>query len=669
MTDPHDMTPRPAAEPTAEPAALPAGADAGADASAAAAGSDPAEFGRFDEFVETLGRWAGSLPEWPPAAAVHAEWTGIEPRLDRARRELSRVLVVGVVGGTGTGKSTLVNALAGGDVTAAGDVARPTTINPVVIAAADLDLDWLPLDAMQARVVRSHAAAVAHVVFVDCPDPDTQADMRDPRAAAAPENNGGGPRPSATNRNRDLLEQVLPACDVLLLVATAQKYRSWIVAREVAAFAPGRPLFFVQTHAARDPDIRDDWRRELEAQGFSVPRIFRLDGVEAFAWATTGGQHVGRGRAAAGEHGGREAPPEGFAELLAAIDEELVGRAARRVRRTGAIDLAAWFTRQCTARLGPLATASADLAAGIDRERARLEGLLATAISKKLRGDRDGWQRLVADEIVADWRGGPFAVFLRGVAAVPSLWGRVQPGGLVGRLVAGSLGGRTAAATPAGWQTVEDLGLPESEVEQSRSVLAGLAARARLGDTLVGRGRLDDARVESLAATVLDRGGRWLATGVERIVADRRGRWGGSLLHWACELVFAGLLATILGRAAWNFFYGQLWAGRPVDGGGFLLQGLVWLVLTGFALRWLVFRVVRSGLDRDVSALVAGLPQARLVDPLVADYREAVAQVDCYLLAGRRLAAEAEEFVAALEASGSALGRYAVTRGSPGSGG
>ena len=614
---------------------------------------DPAEFGRFDEFVEALGAWAGSLPEWPPAAAVRAEWESIEPRLARARRELSRVLVVGVVGGTGTGKSTLVNALAGGDVTAAGDVARPTTIHPVVVAAADIDLDWLPLDAIQARVVRSAARAVAHVVFVDCPDPDTQANASGPRAGGAA---AGSPRPSAANHNRDLLERVVPVCDVLLLVATAQKYKSWIVAREVAAFAPGRPLFFVQTHAARDPDIRDDWRRELETQGFSVPRIFRLDGVEAFRWATS-------------DASGREPPPAGFAELLAAIDEELVGRAGRRVRRTGAIDLTAWFTRQSALRLGDLATASADLAAGVDRERTRLEALLAAAISRRLRGDREGWQRLVADEIVADWRGGPFAVFLRGVGAVPSLWGRARPAGLVGRLVMRNLTGGEAATPPAGWQTVEDLGLPEAEVEQSRCVLAGLAARARVGDALVGRGRLDEARVQAVSATVLDRAGRWLAAGVERLVAERRSRWSGSLMHWAAEIVFTGLLVTILGRAAWNFFYGQLWAGRSVDGGGFLLQGLVWLVLAGFALRWFVYRLVRAGLDRDVTTLVAGLPAARLVDPLVADYRDAAARVDAYLLAGRTLAAEAEGFAAALEESGSALGRYRVSPGSRGSDG
>ncbi|NBU41933.1 MAG: hypothetical protein EBS51_14275, partial [Planctomycetia bacterium] len=283
------------------------------------------DFSDFDDLVAALDRWSGSLRGWGPAAAIHAEWARVGPRLDRARRELARVLVVGVIGGTGTGKSTLVNALAGADVSDAGDVARPTTTAPVVVAGPDVDVSWLPLDALRARVVRSDAPAVANVVLVDCPDPDTQP-REDRPSTGAPERAGGErPRPSADNRNRDLLEQVLPACDVLLVVATAQKYKSWIVAREVAAFAPGRPLFFVQTQASRDADIRADWRRELESQGFRVPRIFRLDGVEA-----------GR-RAAAGL-----APEPGFAELVTAIDEELAGRAARRVRRTGAIDLAAW---------------------------------------------------------------------------------------------------------------------------------------------------------------------------------------------------------------------------------------------------------------------------------------------------------------------------------------
>ena len=132
------------------------------------------DFSAFDELIAAMGSWSNALDGWAPAAHVRREWQQIEPRLDSARRELSRVLVVGVIGGTGTGKSTLVNALAGGDVSPAGDVARPTTINPVVIIARDIDSSWLPLDAMAARVVRSSAPAVANIVLVDCPDPDTQ---------------------------------------------------------------------------------------------------------------------------------------------------------------------------------------------------------------------------------------------------------------------------------------------------------------------------------------------------------------------------------------------------------------------------------------------------------------------------------------------------------------
>jgi len=608
------------------------------NAAAPVAGStafDSFDDAAFDALVETLARWSGSLPEWPPGRRVRAEWEQVEPRLDRARRELSRVLVVGVIGGTGTGKSTLVNALAGGNVSAAGDVARPTTTNPVVVVANDVDCSWLPLDRMQARVVRSDSPAIANIVLVDCPDPDTQPDAA--HAAGA----DGRARPSDTNRNRDLLEAVVPACDVLLLVATAQKYRSWIVAREVAAFAPGRPLLFVQTHASRDPDIRDDWRRELESQGFVVPRIFRLDALEA-----------ARRRAAGLE------PEAGFRELEQAIDAELVGRAARRVRRTGAVDLTGWFLRQSQRELEPVRGPVAQLAAGVREQRARLEGLLGTAVESKLRASRSAWQRLITDELVDRWHGGPFAMFLHTIAAVGSFWPRMRSagGGLIGRLLAGHGGGQMASGHGS-WQTIEELGLGEADVEQSRSILVGLAARARIAEPLVGRARLDEPRVRATAGALLERTSAWLSSGIDGIVAERRGRIDSPLLKIVCEVLFSTLLIAVLVRAGWNFFHGHLWSGRPVEGFGFLQEAFVWLILWGLLLRWIVFARLRLGLNHDIAALVSRLKAARLVDPLLADFAEAADKAGGFIERGDHIGRDAAGFVARLAAPAGGLGR------------
>jgi energy-coupling factor transporter ATP-binding protein EcfA2 len=600
-------------------------------------GVEPVDFASFDELVEALARWSGSLPEWAPARAVRAEWEQVEPRLDRARRELSRMLVIGVIGGTGTGKSTLVNALAGCDLSPAGDIARPTTINPVVVAARDVDLSWLPVDTMNARVVRSDSAAVANIVLVDCPDPDTQAESRQGGGQAS----HGPARPSDTNHNRDLLEAVLPACDVLLLVSTAQKYRSWVVAREVAAFAPGRPLLFVQTHASRDPDIREDWRRELESQGFVVPRIFRLDAVDA---AT---------RSAAGLE-----PDSGFRELVEAIDAELVGRAARRVRRTGSLDLAGWFLRQSREGLDPLREPVAQLAAGVTSERTRLEGILAKSVGVRLRASRTAWQRILTSEIVERWHGGPFATFLHLVESIIAFWPRMRAAGsgLISRLLTGQ-GVGAIPAGQGGWQAIEELGLSAAEVEQSRSVLSGLAARARLAEPLVGRARFAETNVASTVGTLLERTAAWLSSGIDRLVASRRGRIDGPVFRWVCEALFSGLLAAVLVRAGWNFFVGHLWQGRVVDGGGFLQEALVWVILWGLLLRWIAFARVRVGLDGDIQSLVARLPEAHLTDPLLADFAAAADATARFIDTGDRLARDHEALVARLTEPSAGLGR------------
>ncbi|MCY3013168.1 MAG: 50S ribosome-binding GTPase [Planctomycetota bacterium] len=568
----------------------------------------------FDDLVTGLSRWSAALPDWPPARRVRAEWEEVAPRLDRARRELSRVLVVGVIGGTGTGKSTLVNALAGRDVSPAGDVARPTTVAPVVVVARDVDCSWLALDEVGARVVTSDAAAVANIVLVDCPDPDTQGPGAPLPAGGAQPPTGGAQRPSTHNHNRDLLERILPACDVLLLVATAQKYRSWSVASEVAAFAPGRPLLFVQTHASRDADIRDDWRQELERQGIEAPAIHRVDGLEAAR------------RAAAGLE-----PEPGFAGLVKAIDEELVGRAARRQ---------------------PVA----DLSAGATAQAQRLERLMEKAVAGTLRASRPAWQRVMEEELVERWHGGPFAMFLHALAGLGRLWPRVRGSGFVGRVLSGQ-GVPPVASGDGAWQSIGEVGLTEADVEQSRSILVGLAARAAIGEPMVGRVRLDERAVQTSVGTLMERTGHWLVGGVDRLVVERRDRVDSAWSRAVCELLFGALVVAVLGRAAWSFFYGHLWLGNPLGGLGFLEEALVWIILWGLCLRWIVFARLRAGLDRDIAGLVTRLPGARLVEPFLHDFSTAAVAAATFLETGDDLARRHAALEARIEEGRPTLGR------------
>src|SRR5262245_25062726 len=133
--------------------------------------SDQLRLAEFDRLVQGTRQWVEAAPAWPPFDAAESLWARIAPRVDKLRVELDRLLVVGVVGGTGTGKSTLLNALVGRRVCPAGDTQRPTTRRPTVLAHPDVDVSFLELEAGQFDVERLAVPLLQHVILVDCPDP------------------------------------------------------------------------------------------------------------------------------------------------------------------------------------------------------------------------------------------------------------------------------------------------------------------------------------------------------------------------------------------------------------------------------------------------------------------------------------------------------------------
>ncbi|MEE3365797.1 MAG: dynamin family protein, partial [Planctomycetota bacterium] len=130
------------------------------------------DLARIDELVERLGEWTEHTVPWQPARQAQALVRRLLERVDSLRLRIEAPLVVAVFGGSGTGKSTLVNALVGQDVTESGRE-RPTTRRPTLITTPDLDLEplGLPLDSID--VVRIDSPVLRDVILVDCPDPDT----------------------------------------------------------------------------------------------------------------------------------------------------------------------------------------------------------------------------------------------------------------------------------------------------------------------------------------------------------------------------------------------------------------------------------------------------------------------------------------------------------------
>ena len=137
-------------------------------------------------------------------------------------------MLVAVFGPTGSGKSTILNALAGREVSPAG-VIRPTTRAPVVWCRRGHAHRYAAGAFAEALVVEDDHPLLASMTIVDTPDLDSYAD-----------------------ENRRRAERILAIADVGVFVTTPQRYADavpWEVMRRLAE--RGLPLTFVMNRLSR----------------------------------------------------------------------------------------------------------------------------------------------------------------------------------------------------------------------------------------------------------------------------------------------------------------------------------------------------------------------------------------------------------------------------------
>lgn len=213
------------------------------------------------ELERRLRGWLGEERLQALSVLDHADLEGAAEDLGRQGEALHQerpLLTILFMGGTGVGKSTLLNALAGGNIAQA-SLQRPTTRDPVVYYHETVPPARLAPALRECRLVSHGRPGLEQKVLVDTPDLDSN-DLS----------------------NRDKLLRLLPVADVVLYVGSQEKYHDELGWNLFRAQRRRRAFAFVlnkwdRCRAAgpigRRPD--EDLLIDLRKEGFASPLLFR----------------------------------------------------------------------------------------------------------------------------------------------------------------------------------------------------------------------------------------------------------------------------------------------------------------------------------------------------------------------------------------------------------
>jgi hypothetical protein len=465
---------------------------------------------------------------------------------------------------------------------------RPTTTLPVLIAHPDTNLEALNLPVAEFERVQVDAPILRDIVVVDCPDPDTS-------------------EGETSGSNLSRLRKILPHCDVLLIVSTQQKYRSARVSDELLQASEGCRLLFVQTHADRDTDIREDWRQQLTAK-FAVPDVFFVDSVRAL-------QDQQAGRRPAGD----------FARLQDLLTSRIAASQRIQVRRANLLDLIQSALQRCQQQVGEHLPAVEKLEAALEEQRQKLHDAMTARLRKELASSQSLWERRLLTAVTERWGVSPFSSLLRtysglgNLIASATLWrarSSVQMA-LVG-VVQGTRWLTSKHKEHEAESNLErmasSLGLEDDLLRESQLVLTGFLRDAGLMSLFHRGTTVQDLRQQAVRVE-----GQFLGDVGQRIdalvqeVAVRRSGW---LIRAWYELLLLSFVGFVLYRVLKSFFWDSMIPSDsprdPFLPTHFYVNAGVIFLIWGTLLVMMFTRRLRGGLQKRVDQLANELAKQSL---------------------------------------------------------
>lgn len=546
----------------------------------------------IDDLVARIEGWCEQDVAWGPTRQCRSLLKRLLKRVDNLRIRLEAPLVVATFGGTGTGKSSLVNGLIGKEISRVGKQ-RPTTTKPLLLLHPQSDPHalGLPLDEFELHVVES--PLLRDIAIIDCPDMDT-------------------PELEAAGNNLDLLRRVLPLSDVLIYVSTQQKYRDAVVGDELASAAAGCRLLFVQTHADVEEDIRSDWAKRLKHH-YDVPEMFFVDSVRALKEQQSGHR-----------------PSGDFARLQDMLTGHLISSQRVQIRRANLLDLALEALQLCSQKVETAWPEVEKLITELKQQKQKLCGSMSNVLRQELEVSSNLWERRLISRVTEVWGFSPFSSVLRfynGIGSFIASFSFFRARTPVQMAVIGAMEGVRRIKSRLQESDAEEriervasLGLNDDELREAQFVIRGFARQADITDEQQIQSTLDQLR--DTAAKVQSSFLGEASRKIDDLIEQQARRTTGWFTRMWYEVLFLAYPAFLIGIIGKNFFYDSLIKEKELFAVNFYIPAGVFLLLWSGLLIMLYIRKCRRGLDQKIEQLARELAESRFEGGLFPDLEQ-----------------------------------------------